>query len=46
MATRLIAIVGRVRPPGRLFNATRWLLDDARASQQGLEVGLIKGRRS
>ena len=41
MATRLIAIVGSVTPPGRLLNATRWLLDSARASRQELEIELI-----
>jgi len=41
MTTRLIAIVGSVTPPGRLLNATRWLLDNARASRQDLEVDLI-----
>ena len=33
MATKLLAIVGSVTPPGRLLNATQWLLDTARASQ-------------
>jgi NAD(P)H-dependent FMN reductase len=41
MATRLIAIVGSVTPPGRLLAATRWLLDNARAARQDLEVELI-----
>ncbi|HSU90349.1 MAG TPA: NADPH-dependent FMN reductase [Sporolactobacillaceae bacterium] len=41
MATRLIAIVGSVTPPGRLLNASRWLLDNARTSRQDLEVDLI-----
>jgi FMN reductase len=41
MATRLLAIVGSVTPPGRLLNATRWLLDTARASRSNLEVELI-----
>ena len=41
MATRLIAIVGSVTPPGRLLTATRWLLDNARASRDDLEVELI-----
>src|SRR5713101_5533169 len=41
MATRLIAIVGSVTPPGRLLNAMRWLLDNARASQQEVEYELI-----
>jgi FMN reductase len=41
MATRLLAILGSVTPPGRLLNATRWLLDTARASHGGLEVELI-----
>ena len=41
MATRLLAIVGSVTPPGRLLNATRWLLDSASASRKDLEVELI-----
>jgi FMN reductase len=41
MATRLLAILGSVTPPGRLLNATRWLLDTARASHGDLEVELI-----
>ena len=41
MATRLIAIVGSVTPPGRLLNATRWLLDNARPSRQEVEYELI-----
>jgi FMN reductase len=41
MATRLIAIVGSVTPPGRLLNATRWVLDSARSSRQDLEIELI-----
>lgn len=41
MATRLIAIVGSVTPPGRLLNATRWLLDNARASRENVEIELI-----
>lgn len=41
MATRLIAIVGSVTPPGRLLNATRWILDSARSSRQDIEIELI-----
>jgi FMN reductase len=41
MATRLLAIVGSVTPPGRLLGATRWLLDSARESRKDLEVELI-----
>ena len=41
MATRLIAIVGSVTPPGRLLNATRWILDSARSSRQEIESELI-----
>jgi FMN reductase len=41
MATRLLAIVGSVTPPGRLLGATRWLLDSARGSRKDLEVELI-----
>ena len=41
MATRLIAIVGSVTPPGRLLNATRWILDSARSSRQDVEIELI-----
>jgi NAD(P)H-dependent FMN reductase len=41
MATRLIAIVGSVTPPGRLLNATRWLLDNTRASRENVELELI-----
>jgi FMN reductase len=41
MATRLIAIVGSVTPPGRLLNATRWILDSARSSRQDMEIELI-----
>ncbi|HUY38115.1 MAG TPA: NADPH-dependent FMN reductase [Candidatus Binataceae bacterium] len=41
MASRLLAIVGSVTPPGRLLNATRWLLDSARADHRELEVELI-----
>jgi len=41
MATRLLAIVGSVTPPGRLLNATRWLLDSASASRKDVEVELI-----
>src|SRR5271166_1165491 len=41
MPTRLLAIVGSVTPPGRLLNATRWLLETARASRADLEAELI-----
>jgi FMN reductase len=41
MATKLLAIVGSVTPPGRLLNATRWLLDNAHESRGDLEVELI-----
>jgi FMN reductase len=41
MPTRLLAIVGSVTPPGRLLNATRWLLESASASQKALEVEII-----
>jgi FMN reductase len=41
MPTRLLAIVGSVTPPGRLLNATRWFLDNARASRGDLEIELI-----
>lgn len=41
MPTQLVAIVGAVTPPGRLFNATKWTLDDARASHADLGIQLI-----
>jgi len=41
MATKLLAILGSVTPPGRLLNATRWMLDDAKASGGDLEIELI-----
>jgi FMN reductase len=41
MATKLLAIVGSVTPPGRLDSATQWLLDSARSSRGDLEVQLI-----
>ena len=41
MPTRLLAILGSVTPPGRLLNATQWLLEGARASRRDLEVELI-----
>jgi FMN reductase len=41
MATKLLAIVGSVTPPGRLLNATRWLLDNAQESRADLEFELI-----
>jgi len=40
MATKLVAILGSVTPPGRLLSATRRLLDDAKASHGDLEVEL------
>jgi len=41
MPTKLLAIVGSVTPPGRLLNATKWLLDSARTSRGDLQVELI-----
>lgn len=41
MPTKLLAIVGSVTPPGRLLNATKWLLDNARASRGDLQIELI-----
>ena len=41
MPTRLLAIVGSVTPPGRLLNATRWLLDSTSAARKEVEVELI-----
>jgi FMN reductase len=41
MPTRLLAIVGSVTPPGRLLNATRWLLDSTSTSRKDIEVELI-----
>jgi len=41
MATKLLAIVGSVTPPGRLDSATRWLLESARSSRADLEIQLI-----
>ena len=41
MATKLLAIVGSVTPPGRLLNATKGLLDTARSAHAGLETELI-----
>jgi FMN reductase len=38
---RLVAIVGSVTPPGRLLSATRWLLEQAQASNRGLDTELI-----
>jgi FMN reductase len=38
---RLLAILGSVTPPGRLLSATQWLLDNTRASYQGLDTDLI-----
>jgi FMN reductase len=41
MATKLLAIIGSVTPPGRLLNATKRLLDDARLSHSDLEIELV-----
>ena len=41
MPIRLQAIVGSVTPPGRLLNATRWLLDNAHKAHQGVDVHLV-----
>ena len=41
MPTKLLAILGSVTPPGRLLNATQWLLEGARASRRDLEIELI-----
>lgn len=41
MSSKLLAIVGAVTPPGRLSNATRWLLDAAHAEHPEIEVELI-----
>ncbi len=41
MTTRLLAILGSVTPPGRLLNATQWLLEGASASRGDIEVELI-----
>jgi FMN reductase len=41
MPTQLVAIVGAVTPPGRLNSATKWALDDARASHADLNTQLI-----
>ncbi len=41
MSSKLLAIVGAVTPPGRLSNATRWLLDATHAERPELEVELI-----
>lgn len=41
MATKLLAIVGSVTPPGRLLSATRWLLDSASESRKDFEIELI-----
>jgi FMN reductase len=38
---RLLAIVGSVTPPGRLLNATNWLLNNALAAHKGLDTELI-----
>jgi FMN reductase len=38
---KLLAVVGSVTPPGRLLNATRSMLEDARASHADLEIELI-----
>src|SRR6204780_3487736 len=41
MATKLLAILGSVTPPGRLLNATKWLLENARTSRTDLDIELI-----
>ena len=41
MAIKLVAILGSVTPPGRMLNAIRRLLDDAKASHPEIEVELI-----
>src|SRR5260370_14064220 len=41
MTTRLLAILGSVTPPGRLLNATQWLMEGASASRGDIEVELI-----
>lgn len=41
MPIKLQAIVGSVTPPGRLLSATRWLLDNAQGSHQGVEIRLV-----
>lgn len=41
MPIKLQAIVGSVTPPGRLLSATRWLLDNAQGSHQGVEIQLV-----
>src|SRR5258708_13796912 len=41
MPRKLLAIVGSVTRPGRLLNATRWLLDTAHISRSDLEIELI-----
>lgn len=38
---KLLAIVGSVTPPGRLLNATRWLLDSTLAAHEELDTELI-----
>ena len=40
MSIKLVAILGSVTPPGRLLNASRAMLDDARAAHQDLEAEL------
>ena len=41
MPIKLQAILGSVTPPGRLLSATRWLLDNAQRSHQGVEIQLV-----
>ena len=41
MPTKLLAIVGSVTPPGRLLNATQWLLEGAHVSHPEVEIDLI-----
>lgn len=38
---KLVGIVGSVTPPGRLLNATRWLMENAQASHADVHVDLI-----
>jgi FMN reductase len=38
---KLLAIVGSVTPPGRLLGATRWVLENARESRDGMETELV-----
>ncbi len=38
---KLVAILGSVTPPGRLLSAVKWMLDQGRAANAGLETNLI-----